>query len=477
MNSYFCKIYRSRYCMIKKLIFLFQIFILISLISCQTSVKNNTTYFGGKIINPKSNNVVLYSMEQVVDTFLIDENNKFIGELKNANEGLYYFVHGNENQYIYLEPKDSLMLRLNTWDFDESLVFAGNGADRNNILIDCFLEDEKEKTLFYGFNKKEPTFFKRKTDSLLNIKQATFKDYVDNHPEETDGFFEVLKVALTFPIYSRLERYPVLYAKYSENGNFPELDNTFYAYRNTININKDNLMYFPPYSRYIRNFVYNETYALGHKPMKRQYTSGFTIDLLNIIQDRITSESTKNAFLKQTLVSHFYNKSSDQINLDAFNLFLKSSTNIKDKGTIQNLLNDSKAITLGNKVPNFRITDYNNTSHNIRKLIKNKNTFLLFWNPEYVSKSYISSRLVYLNTNYPNISYCLIKTDGFDKEKVDNIDIKNQFYIDNTNTAQSFLKSKMTRTVLVNKNGTVINGFASLYSNNLIPYLEVLNKN
>ena len=49
-----------------------------------------------------------------------------------------------------------LMLSLNTWNFDESLVFSGIGAERNNILIDCFLQVEKDETTFYQYNSLEP---------------------------------------------------------------------------------------------------------------------------------------------------------------------------------------------------------------------------------------------------------------------------------------------------------------------------------
>ena len=37
------------------------------------------------------------------------------------------------------------MFRLNTLDFDESLVFTGEGAKKNNYLINLFLEHEKEE--------------------------------------------------------------------------------------------------------------------------------------------------------------------------------------------------------------------------------------------------------------------------------------------------------------------------------------------
>ena len=108
--------------MYKQLRFLVYILFTILIVSCCNGDKKTTTYFGGKIINPKSDKIILYANEIAIDTFLLNENNKFFAELKNIKEGLYYFIHGNENQYMYLEPKDSLLIRLNTWDFDESIL-------------------------------------------------------------------------------------------------------------------------------------------------------------------------------------------------------------------------------------------------------------------------------------------------------------------------------------------------------------------
>ena len=58
-------------------------------------------------MNPKSNHVILYAMDKVIDTFPINAENKFGGILDTIQEGLYYFVHGNENQFIYIEPKEN----------------------------------------------------------------------------------------------------------------------------------------------------------------------------------------------------------------------------------------------------------------------------------------------------------------------------------------------------------------------------------
>jgi hypothetical protein len=462
--------------MIKKVIILLQISFLISLINC-TSIEKTETYFGGKIINPKSNQVVLYSMEKVIDTFFLDTKNKFIGKIKNANEGLYYFTHGDENQYVYIEPEDSLMLRLNTWDFDESLVFAGKGAERNNILIDCFLENEKDLKQFFQYYKLPPLYFKTKVDSLLTLKMLTYKDYMYNHPEETTGYKEVLKTGLTYPIYSRLERYPIMHAKYANKGKFPELNKSFYNFRKKVTINKDSLMYYPPYSRYVKNYLYNETYSLGHAPMKTKYSSQFTVDLLKIIDQKIDLDQTKNIILKQTIINHFFNKSSCDINTSAFDTFFKLSTNEDDKILILKLVKDTEFIHQTKTLPNFKLTDYNGTNRKIFDVIKNKNTVLFFWSPKYVSHAYIVSRINGLSNNYPNIKFIQVKIDGNNNDRIRKLDIKNQYYLTSNSDAHQFLTSKMPRAILINKKGKVINGYASISSRNLNPYLKELNKN
>lgn len=462
--------------MAKKTKIIIPLLLLFILISCNSDKKTENTYFGGRIINPKSNVVVLHTMEKVIDTFFLDAKNRFMGTIKKANEGLYYFSHGNENQYVYIEPKDSLMLRLNTWDFDESLVFAGKGAERNNILIDCFLENEKEGKLFYNYNKLPPKEFKVKVDSILALKMETFDDYIYNHPDETVGYKKILKTALTFSIYARLERYPLIYARNSGNSSFPNIENSFYNYRTNIAVNSDSLMYYPPYTRYIRDRLYNETYALGHPPMFTEYTSQFTIDLLNTIDKKIEIERTKNAFLRQTVIGHFYNKSSCNINKEAFSTFFELSTSDKDKNLITKLLEDTNSIPLHQKVPNFKITNYNNANENISDIIKNKNTFLLFWSPEYVSRDFLGTRMNYFSNTYPNIQFIQVKIDGNSDERIKKVDIKNQYYLNPNSDAHQYLTSKLPRTVLIDKNGKVVNAYAAISSKKLNSYLKELNE-
>ena len=156
--------------MIKFLKYCLSIFIVTTFISCNKDVIN-ATYFGGKIKNPKSNHVVLFNINnKVIDTLFLNDKNTFLGKYDSLPEGLYHFEHGPENQFIYIEPNDSLLIRLNTWDFDETLVFSGIGAEKNNTLISAYLDMEKEGKEFYSFYQLPPIKFKQKTTELLQIK-------------------------------------------------------------------------------------------------------------------------------------------------------------------------------------------------------------------------------------------------------------------------------------------------------------------
>jgi hypothetical protein len=180
--------------------------------------------------------------------------------------------------------------------------------------------------------------------------------------------------------------------------------------------------------------------------------------------------------LKQTVISHFYNKSSCDINEDTFNNYLSLTSNNDDKKLINNLLNDTRLVRKNKSISNFVVKDYNDISRRIKDIIKNKNSLLFFWNPEFVSESYIASRIDYLTNKYPNIQFVEIKIDGKSTSHIRNIDIKNQFYLDANSTAHSFLSSKLPRSILVDHNGLVINGYASISSKNVQPYLASLQK-
>ncbi|MFD2567883.1 hypothetical protein ACFSRZ_10905 [Pseudotenacibaculum haliotis] len=475
IDSYFCLLkMRLRLNMIERFSKLIAIFTITVFMSCTGATEKDITYFGGKIINPKCDHVILYDNEVVLDTFYLNQNDVFLGEIPALNEGLYYFKHGNEHQYIYLEPQDSLLVRLNTWDFDESLVFSGKGAERNNLLIDCFLESEKDDKLFYKLYKLPPNEFRNKVDSIEETRLATYDEFDKKNPEESDNYKDILKIALTYPLYSKVENYPMAHSAIKdENEAHTEVNASFYSHRSKVSLDKDSIMYFYAYRDFVLSHLYNKVNTAGHDLDSDE----FTVSLLKTIANEVNNEYTRNAVLRQTMIGHFYRKSSCNVNKDAFNTYLKLSSNDSDKRLIKSLLNDSKKLHKGKKIYNFKVKDYNKTDRSIKTLIKGKNVVLFFWNPDYVSREYVGARVKYLSREFPSVKFIGVKIDGDGKDRIKQLDIKTQYYVSPNSKANEFLSSKMPRTLLINKKGIITNGYAALSSRNIYGQIDKMIKN
>ena len=99
------------------------LYTLCSVIALSTACKedknydDNSAFFGGKIINPYSDFIVLSKSRKVLDTIRLDKKNRFSYKIENVESGLYHFYDGREVQTVLIQPNDSLMLRLNTYYF------------------------------------------------------------------------------------------------------------------------------------------------------------------------------------------------------------------------------------------------------------------------------------------------------------------------------------------------------------------------
>ena len=321
----------------------------------------------------------------------------------------------------------------------------------------------------------KPRHFKHKIDSLLSKKKEAYNIYIQNHPSETKGFKTMLKIALTYPIFSRIESYPIIHVKRTTDTTFHSIEN-FFSHRQDIQINNNELMYYPPYTKYVRNYLYNETYALGHSSKSSEYSSNFTSDLLYIINNKIESRTSKNAFLKQTVLWHFYRKSSCDVNEKPFKIFFDLSTNDKDITQLKKLLKDTKKLQKNKKLPNFHICNINGEKQHSKKLLRKRKSLIFFWNPKYVSEEYIAARINYLQIKYPKVHFITVKIDGNKNEIIPNLDVKNQFFIETNNEFNQFLTSKMPRSILINEKGIISNGYASISSRKLNDQLYEFSK-
>ena len=128
-------------------------------LSCNKKDKEGiTSYLGGQIINPKMDYVLLSHQDKKIDTIALNTNGSFDFQCENLQTNLYIIKHA-ELQYIFIEPGDSIMFRLNTDGFDESLAFSGRGAEKNNFLMNLFLQNEEEDKRLPELYKLNPKAF------------------------------------------------------------------------------------------------------------------------------------------------------------------------------------------------------------------------------------------------------------------------------------------------------------------------------
>ncbi|MGG6231152.1 TlpA family protein disulfide reductase [Tenacibaculum sp. SDUM215027] len=439
--------------------------ILIVFIGCNESNKNKPTYFGGKIINPKCDFVILSDNYDFNDTIPLSKNNTFLGSYSKFKEGLYVFHHGNELQYIYMQPSDSLLIRLNTWDFDESLVFSGVNAERNNLLIESFLQYEQDTKNAYEYLSLPKNEFLAKIDSIKSIKNIIFENY-KTRSNDASGFVDIFDISLNYPLYAKLEEYAIqsLNEEVSQ-----KISSSYFDYRKNAPTNKDSLMFYGPYYRFIIKKIQNDAYQKSNGIKSEKFTQ----NLLHAINENVTLETVKNKMMYNAVIRNFYEEPNSEMKSEAFFTFFKLNTNNEHKKNVQRLINDLKILNKGEKLPSFKLIAADGELKDFNSISKNRNTVVLLKNYKYASDDWVSSRFNYLVKKNPDVNFVLVNLCDSSKRFTKNVDVKYQYTIPNESAVCDFTSSKFPRMILVDKNGIIQNGYTSLSAKDI--NLEISN--
>ena len=460
--------------------YLISFFITSLFFSCNTTeTKSGTTYFGGEIVNPRSNFVLFLKDDKIIDTLLLDTENRFLKKYNNFKEGLYTFKHGLEFQYIYLKPADSVLVRLNSWDFDESLVYSGKGASKNEFLINLFLQNEKEEKAMYSYFNLDESKFEAKLDSLANERTLIYNSFTTSDLTISKGFKDLIDIAIYYPLYRLKEVYPYYHKKAHNLTNFPSISNDFYSFRDDISLNEEQFLSFYPYQNYVVSYLYNIANQLKESNSDKD---DLTINVLNVIIENIKSEEIKNTLLKRIVINDFLkSESTCTINSEKLALFLKNCTNQEFINQVNNLVNDSKYVENQQQLPNFNIVNYNNNETDIHSITKNKKSVIYFWSTEFMSTDYLVSRVRYLEKKYPTIQFIGIQMQPAylninSEPKLKKLNSNKQYKLTSNSYANNFLTSHYPRIIITDNNNLVMNGFTYLDSKKLGQELNKIQK-
>lgn len=143
----------------------------------------NYALLSGEITHPNGANLnIINDSGKVVRKIAVGENGLFADTIFNA-DGYYTLHDGKEMTTLFLKGGYALDLKLDAAEFDETLVYAGKGAEANNYLAQKFLSNETElgdlKSLFgldeAAFLEKSNAAYTSLVEKLKGLPKAFTK--------------------------------------------------------------------------------------------------------------------------------------------------------------------------------------------------------------------------------------------------------------------------------------------------------------
>lgn len=119
--------------------------------------------FSAKIENRNSDTITIYGPKKFKHTIPVNKKGIFESSFE-VTEGIHQFNDGSESSLLFLKDGYDLKLTLNAKEFDETIVYKGNGEKENNYLAKKAISDE---------------VFELQIENLLEKEQADFKLALD----------------------------------------------------------------------------------------------------------------------------------------------------------------------------------------------------------------------------------------------------------------------------------------------------------
>jgi hypothetical protein len=458
--------------------YFFFLLLAISLVSCKDGFigENHVAYFGGEIENPKNNFVVFMKNDKVVDTFYLDKNNRFFHKFDSLTPGLYSFKHDPEYQYVFFDKNDSLMIRLNSNDFDNTLMFCGRGDEKNNFMMELYLKDMKLKNdLFDVYEQPEKVFSKYIDSSNQNIKNLYNKRKAFiNWSEEFD---EVAKANILLNYAYKKEVFPIVHEFKTGENIKTDLPKSYYNYRKKIDVNQANLLYYSPFINYMTSMLNNIVLTKSKGDLDDMSLEN------NIKKLEIVDTLIKNKHVKNLVVNNIANMYllSDQCSINNgkfFTLYSKMVSDENMKAKVMKTASNIQKLRNNNVLPEINVLDTNNKKVQISELITKK-TIIYFWTKQSESHSFYSHKKVdELKAKYPDIQFIAININNTQEDWLKEINAKKYSNsielraIDFEELQNKWVINKVYRTLIINKNGTINNAFVSLFDANFESYLQ-----
>ena len=445
--------------------------------------KTNTVFIGGDIINPSNNYVILYDPQDNVDTLYLNENNKFSHRFLDFNPGIHSFVHGGKHKSILLEPNDSIMMHINTHDFDGSLTYNGIGAKKNNYLIELLLKLENEISNNNDFYTQEPLKFHETIETEISDNIENLHFFLKHNPN-SQLFEKIATSSIKYHYFTRKELYPYRHFGGNKLSDFKGLPSSFYNFRKEIIYNDKELKDFYPYYNFlfphINNLAFEQLIAVNTNFTLDTNNLEYTDHKLVLIDSLVTNPMIKNNLLKYTTRNFISNSKSIDKSYILYQSYLDKSTNAKDKLYIKNLFKNAQGLQPGFQLPAIEVVDDQNNNLNINSIF-NRTTVIYFW--DNASRYHFENSHIKVNTLrklFPTIDFISININSMHTNVWKNMIYANQFNIDSEYrfANPSFAKKRLAinyikKILIVDNKGVILNATANLFDPSFEDTLQI----
>ncbi|RZS93518.1 TlpA family protein disulfide reductase [Aquimarina brevivitae] len=458
-----------------KLLFLFitPLIFCFGCIGSNDTPKREYTYIGGEVVNPNADYIILFSERGIGDTVKLDTNNRFLYKTKDIENGVYSFKHNPENQLLLIEKGDSLLLRLNTFEFDESLVFTGDGAKKNNFLIESFLQNEEERNQLQqsGF-RMDPQAFIKQQDSLYKIRLKEFKR-LNKKIKLSEFSQKILKASFEYDYYARYELYHYRHYGITDLTEIKDLPSTFFDYRKQIDFNDTDLKRLYSYNRFLNHYFTNAAYV-NHAKGKSFYQDpvGNTNYKLQLVDSVVTEPYIKNNMQRGITARFLLDSRNEEYSEEVLNYYLKVSSNEPSQKDMIKLANATNKLKPGSKVPNQALITSDGEEINLISLLNKPVTALYFWSLDDINHSIKAHKTaLYYSKLYPQIDFIAVNINDEETKNWQGM-IKRYNYNPLTEyefkhpkcATEEFVIYNKEKVVLIDESGYIIDAHANLFS-------------
>ncbi|MBZ9729429.1 hypothetical protein LB467_06985 [Salegentibacter sp. JZCK2] len=466
---------------------LFSLIGVILFTGCADSKKDQKgTFVGGQIMNPYNPYFILSKDNKTIDTLFLDQNNQFGKKFENLESGIYSFKHPPENQIMYLEPGDSVLVWLNTMQFDESLNFSGRGAAKSSFLLNMFLNNERNNNMMLSYYKINPIQFTRITDSIKKTRKDKLRT-LNEKKKFSKSFLELANNSIDYDFYHLRERYTFLVKKYySELAQ--QIPDDFHSYRKDLNFNNTQLKEYYGYLNFIEDYLRTRSIE---RCLEEFDTNSDCFELhsvanikyrINLADSLIEKDEIKNIFINRLAIQGLVFSSNAKKIDSILGILQEIDFNGKNLPDLKQMAGIQKSLLPGNNIGDLALLNLKDDIVSLKD-ISNKPIVTYHWSteaPEHFKWQH--SVISNLRQKYPELEFVGINIDEDSKQswkktvEIYAMDTDREYKLNSPNINMNLLKNYLNKLIFLDTNGNIFNGEAQLNTPNFErQILEFLN--